>query len=283
MRIARFTTGEDPRFGVVEAEGAGEVIAVVQGDPLYTPIQFTGERVPLDDARLLAPVIPRSKVVAVGKNYADHVVEMGGDTPPTEPLLFLKPNTAVVGPGDPIVLPRQSNEVHYEGELAIVIGRAGRHIDARDAGAHIAGYTVASDVTAFDLMFPGHADDPNAMSAALLQQLRGKGHDTFLPLGPSILTADEVADPADLEIVTTVNGEQRQRARAGEMLAGIPRLVAEASAVLALHPGDIILTGTPPGIGLQQDPPVFLRGGDVVEIAIEPIGRLRNALVDELR
>ena len=150
-----------------------------------------------------------------------------------------------------------------------MVGRAGRHIDPRDAEAHIAGYTIASDVTAFDLMFPGHADDPNVMPAALLQQLRGKGHDTFLPLGPAIVTADEIRDPGELEIVTTVNGEERQRARAEEMLAGIPRLVAEASAVLALHPGDLILTGTPPGIGLQQDPPVFLRDGDVVEIAID--------------
>ena len=132
-------------------------------------------------------------------------------------------------------------------------------------------------------MFPGHAQNPDAMPALLLQQLRGKGHDTFLPLGPVIVTADEAGDPADLEIVTTVNGEERQRARAGEMLVGIDRLVSEVSAVLTLHPGDVILTGTPPGIGLQQDPQVFLQEGDVVEISIARIGSLRNQIVDEPR
>jgi 2-keto-4-pentenoate hydratase/2-oxohepta-3-ene-1,7-dioic acid hydratase in catechol pathway len=130
-------------------------------------------------------------------------------------------------------------------------------------------------------MFPGHTDAPDTMPAMLLQQLRGKGHDAFLPLGPVILTPDEAGDPADLEIITTVNGEERQRAHAGDMLVGIERLVAEVSAVLTLHPGDVILTGTPPGIGLQQDPPVFLSDGDVVEIAIQRLGRLRNPIVAE--
>ena len=138
-------------------------------------------------------------------------------------------------------------------------------------------------MTAFDLMFPGHAQNPDAMPALLLQQLRGKGHDAFLPLGPVIVTPDEAGDPADLEIVTRVNGEERQRARAGEMLVGIDRLVSEVSAVLTLHPGDVILTGTPPGIGLQQDPQVFLQEGDVVEISIARIGSLRNQVVDEPR
>jgi 2-keto-4-pentenoate hydratase/2-oxohepta-3-ene-1,7-dioic acid hydratase in catechol pathway len=199
------------------------------------------------------------------------------------PILFAKPATALIGPEDPIVRPAATATLDYEAELAVVIGRAGRHIPVGDARAHIAGYTIGSDVTAFDVMFPGHAGNPNAMPALLLQQLRGKGHDTFLPLGPAIVTADDAGDPGELEIITTVNGEERQRARAGDMLVGIDRLVAEVSAVLTLHPGDVILTGTPPGIGLQQDPQTFLVGGDVVEITIPGIGRLRNEIVDEPR
>ena len=236
------------------------------------------ERIPVAGVRLGPPVPRPLNVVGIGRNYG---VPAPGE-PPATPILFAKPATALIGPADPIVRPRATETLDYEAELAVVIGRAGRYIDPSDAAAHIAGYTIASDMTAFDLMFPGHADDPNSMSAALLQQLRGKGHDTFLPLGPAIVTADEVGDPGDLDIVTTVNGDERQRSRAKEMLAPIPRLVAEASAVLALHPGDLVMTGTPPGIGLQQDPPVFLRGGDVVEITIEPIGRLRNVVVDEV-
>jgi 2-keto-4-pentenoate hydratase/2-oxohepta-3-ene-1,7-dioic acid hydratase in catechol pathway len=138
-------------------------------------------------------------------------------------------------------------------------------------------------MTAFDLMFPGHAKNPDVMPASLLQQLRGKGHDAFLPLGPAIVTPDEAGDPDELEIVTRVNGEERQRARAGEMLVGIHRLISEVSAVLTLHPGDVILTGTPPGIGLQQDPQVFLEEGDVVEITSPRLGTLRNQIVDEPR
>jgi 2-keto-4-pentenoate hydratase/2-oxohepta-3-ene-1,7-dioic acid hydratase in catechol pathway len=235
------------------------------------------ERVSLAGVRLGPPVPRPVSVIGIGRNYGDAVP----DQPPPVPILFAKPVTALIGPEDPIVKPAATRTLDYEAELAVVIGRAGRHIAAQDAAAHIAGYTVGSDVTAFDVMFPGHAHEPDAMPAMLLQQLRGKGHDTFLPLGPAIVTADEVGDPADLEIITTVNGEERQRAHAGEMLVGIDRLVAEVSAVVTLHPGDVILTGTPPGIGLQQDPPAFLAAGDVVEIAIQRLGRLRNTIVAE--
>jgi 2-keto-4-pentenoate hydratase/2-oxohepta-3-ene-1,7-dioic acid hydratase in catechol pathway len=239
----------------------------------------TAERIPLTSVRLGPPVPNPVNVVGIGRNYG----EPAPGEPSPVPILFVKPVTALIGPEDEIVRPAATQTLDYEAELAVVIGRAGRHIRGEDAGAHIAGYTIGSDVTAFDVMFPGHADDPNAMPAMLLQQLRGKGHDAFLPLGPEIVTADEVPDAGDLEIITTVNGEERQRARAAQMLVGIDRLIAEVSAVLTLHPGDVILTGTPPGIGLQQDPPAFLRAGDVVEIAIAPIGRLRNRVVDEVR
>jgi 2-keto-4-pentenoate hydratase/2-oxohepta-3-ene-1,7-dioic acid hydratase in catechol pathway len=235
------------------------------------------QRLPLHGMRLGPPVPHPVSVIGVGRNYG---APAPGQPHPV-PILFAKPVTALIGPGDPIVRPAATETLDYEAEVAVVIGRAGRHIDVTDVRRHIAGYTIASDVTAFDVMFPGHAEDPDSMSAAFLQQLRGKGYDTFLPLGPVILTADEVADPEDLEIITRVNGEERQRARAREMLVGIDRLIAEISAVVSLHPGDVVLTGTPPGIGLQQVPPTFLRAGDVVEITIPAIGHLRNEIVDE--
>jgi 2,4-diketo-3-deoxy-L-fuconate hydrolase len=238
-----------------------------------------GERLPLAGVRIGPPVPRPVNVVGIGRNYG----EAAPGEPHPVPILFAKPVTALVGPQDAIVRPAATATLDYEAELAVVIGRAGRHIDVREARGHIAGYTIGSDVTAFDVMFPGHTADPNGMPAMMLQQLRGKGHDTFLPLGPAILTADEVGDPDDLEIITTVNGEERQRAHAGDMLVGIDRLVAEVSSVLTLHPGDVILTGTPPGIGLQQDPQTFLAEGDVVEITIPGIGRLRNEIVDEPR
>jgi 2,4-didehydro-3-deoxy-L-rhamnonate hydrolase len=237
------------------------------------------ERLPLAGVRVGPPVPRPVNLVGIGRNYG----EPAPGEPHPVPILFAKPVTSLIGPDDPIVRPAATATLDYEAELAVVIGRAGRHIPARDARAHIGGYTIGSDVTAFDVMFPGHAHDPNAMPAMLLQQLRGKGHDTFLPLGPVIVTADEAGDPDDLEIITTVNGEERQRAHARDMLVGIDRLVAEVSGVLTLHPGDVILTGTPPGIGLQQDPQSFLEDGDVVEITIPGIGRLRNAIVDEPR
>ncbi len=237
------------------------------------------ERLPLSAVRLGPPVPRPVNVVGIGRNYG----QAAEGEPHPVPILFAKPQTSLIGPDDPIVRPAATSTLDYEAELAVVIGRAGRHIATPDAPAYIGGYTIGSDVTAFDLMFPGHADAPDAMPAMLLQQLRGKGHDAFLPLGPAIVTPDEAGDPADLEIITTVNGEERQRARAGDMLVWIDRLVAEVSAVLTLHPGDIVLTGTPPGIGLQQDPQVFLQEADVVEITIPRIGRLRNRIVDEPR
>jgi 2-keto-4-pentenoate hydratase/2-oxohepta-3-ene-1,7-dioic acid hydratase in catechol pathway len=239
----------------------------------------SADRLPQGGVRLGPPVPRPVNVVGVGRNYGD----AAPDEPHPVPILFAKPVTALIGPEDPIVRPAATETLDYEAELAVVIGVAGRHIAVEDVRRHIGGYTIGSDVTAFDVMFPGHADRPNEMPAMLLQQLRGKGHDTFLPLGPAIVTADEAGDPDDLEIITTVNGQERQRAHAGDMLVGIDRLVAEVSAVLTLHPGDVILTGTPPGIGLQQDPPAFLTAGDVVEITIPTIGRLRNEIVDEER
>ena len=261
MRIARFTTGEDPRFGVVEGDPGAEVIAVVSGDPLYTPLQFTGERVPVGETRLLAPVIPRSKVVGVGRNYADHAAELGNEVP-AEPLLFLKPNTSVAGPDDPIVLPRQSQRVDYEGELAVVIGRLCKDVPRERVAEVILGYTCANDVTARDLQ---RSDG---------QWARAKGFDSFCPLGPWIETdlPGLGLDPTDLEIGCTVDGEPRQKGRTSQLIFGIPRLISHVSQVMTLLPGDVILTGTPAGVGP-------LAAGRRVEVEIEGIGTLSNPVV----
>ena len=175
MRIARYTTGEDPAYGVVEGEPGNEVVLALQGDPLYIGLVPGDGEIPLEEVRLLAPVIPRSKVIGIGRNYADHAREMGNELP-AEPLMFLIPNTAVVGPGDPVVLPRQSTNVHYEGELAVVIGKIAKDVRVEDALDCVWGYTVADDVTARDLQ---KSDG---------QWARAKGFDTFCPLGPWVET-----------------------------------------------------------------------------------------------
>lgn len=250
MKIARFSTdGRDPRYGIVD----DDELVVLSGDPLFSGFGTTGERVPLADARLLAPVIPRSKVVAVGKNYVEHVNEFGGEVP-AEPLLFLKPNTSVIGPDDAIVLPPQSHRVDFEGELAVVIGRIAKNVPASDAAAVIFGYTIANDVTARDLQ---KRDG---------QWSRAKGFDTFCPLGPVIETE---YDPAGRHITTRLNGETRQEGGFDDMVHAIPAIIEYASAAFTLLPGDVILTGTPAGVGGLVD-------GDVVEVSVEGIGTLRN-------
>lgn len=257
MRIARFTTDEDIRFGIVgEGPDGAEEIEVISGDPLYTPLQKTGERVALDDVRLLAPVIPRSKVVGVGRNYAAHAAELGNEVP-AEPLVFLKPNTSVIGPGDPIQLPDQSANVHYEGELAVVIGRICRDVPRERVGEVVLGYTVANDVTARDLQKQDG------------QWWRAKGFDTFCPLGPYLVTD---LDPSDLRLVTRRDGEVVQDGRTASMIFDVPRLVEHVSAAMTLLPGDVILTGTPEGVGPIVE-------GQRVEVEIEGIGTLSNPVV----
>jgi len=254
MRIARFTTGDEPRYALLEDDS--DELLVIAGDPLYTPVTPTGRRVRLADARLLAPVIPRSKVVGVGRNYAAHVAEMG-DEVPVEPLLFLKPNTSVIGPGDPIVLPRWSREVHHEAELAVVISRLCKDVPRERAAEVILGYTAANDVTARDIQ---RSDD---------QWTRAKGFDTACPLGPVIVTD---LDPRDLAVQARVNGALRQDGRTSQMVFDVADLVAYVSGVFTLLPGDVILTGTPAGVGP-------IRAGDLVDVEVEGIGVLANPVV----
>ena len=249
MKIVRFSHQESIRYGIVdEAE-----LVVLAGDPMFAGFDTTGERVPLAEVSLLTPVIPRSKVVCVGKNYHDHAAEMGGEAP-AEPLLFLKPNTAVIGPGDAIVRPPQSTRTDFEGELAVVIGRIAKNVPAASALDYVFGYTIGNDVTARDLQ---KSDG---------QWARAKGFDTFCPFGPVIATG---LDPAMLVVRTILNNEVRQDYPINDMVFSAAQLVSLISRDMTLDPGDILLCGTSVGVG-------SMRPGSIVEVEIDGIGKLSN-------
>lgn len=252
MQIARFALGDDPRYGVVDDED----LVVLSGDPLYAEISPTGQRIPMDSVRLLAPVIPRSKVVAVGRNYAEHAAELGNEVG-ERPVVFLKPNTAVVGPDDPILLPSYSREVHHEAELAVVISRICKDVPAERAQDVVLGYTAANDVTARDVQ----KEDQT--------WTRGKTFDTSCPLGP-VIALD--LDVSDLRIQARVDGEVRQDASTSQMVHSVPELIAYVSSLFTLLPGDVLLTGTPAGVGPITE-------GQRVEVEIEGIGTLGNPVM----
>jgi 2-keto-4-pentenoate hydratase/2-oxohepta-3-ene-1,7-dioic acid hydratase in catechol pathway len=248
-------------FGVLDADGQ---VAQIEGHP-FGRISFTGARYAQADVRLLSPILP-SKVVGVGKNYAAHIEEMKGLTgdAPTEPLLFLKPSTTVIGPGDAIRIPPGSTNVHHEVELAVVIGaRGARNVTPEQAGASIFGYSIGNDVTERD------------MQKSDGQWTRAKGFDSFCPIGPWIETDLPAVglDPADLELSCTVDGELRQKGRTSQLIFGIPRLISHVSQVMTLLPGDVLLTGTPAGVGP-------IRPGQRVECSIEGLGILANPVTE---
>lgn len=218
---------------------------------------------PLASVKLAAPVQP-SKICAIGLNYMDHVLE-GGRKPPERPVLFAKLPTSVIGPGDEIRWePALSDKIDFEAELAVVIGRTARRVKAADAYNYVFGYTCANDVTARDLQ------DTDG------QWVRSKSFDTFCPLGPWIVTRDEIAEPHDLAIRCEVNGEIVQNSRTDQLIFRVPELIEFLSRAFTLLPGDVILTGTPPGVGHYRQPPRYLRDGDVVTVSIEGIGALTN-------
>lgn len=251
MRVARFSLNGEPRFGIVD----GPELVVLAGHPLVAGYETTGDRVPIKEVKLLAPSIP-SKVVCVGKNYADHVAEMNLSTE-AEPTLFLKPSSSIVGPGDAIVLPSQSNQVDLEVELAIVMGQIAKNVTEADALNYVWGYTVANDVTARDLQF---SDD---------QWARSKSFDSFCPLGPWIETEFV---PEDQVLESRVDGEVRQNSTLTHMLHNVPKIISYISKNMTLLPGDVVLTGTPAGIS-----PIL--AGQIVECEIEGIGTLVNPVV----
>jgi len=229
-----------------------------------------GRPLPEGQVRLVAPIPRPEKVICVGLNYADHAVESGAQPPPV-PVIFSKFPSTVCADGDPIVLPRLSQEVDYEAELVVVIGRGGRHIAREQARSHIAAYACGNDVSARDwqLRKPGG------------QWLLGKSFDSFAPFGPAMLTADEVPEPGNLKIQLRLNGRVMQDSSTAQLIFPIEQLVAYVSGVCTLVPGDVIFTGTPGGVGFTRQPPVYLQPGDVVEVEIERLGTLRNPVVAE--
>jgi 2-keto-4-pentenoate hydratase/2-oxohepta-3-ene-1,7-dioic acid hydratase in catechol pathway len=253
MRIVRYQAApQSPTYGWVMGEKVGDL----EGSPFT---QFSrGEAVlPLEEITLLPPVVP-SKIVCVGRNYAAHAKEHDAEVPEV-PLIFLKPPSTIIAHGDTIHLPPQSQQVEHEAELAVVIGKTGRWIAPEEAHDHIFGYSIANDVSARDLQFQDG------------QWTRGKGFDTFCPLGPWIETE---FDPADSVITCHVNDELRQMASTRDMVFSVRQLIAYASSVMTLFPGDLLLTGTPAGVNTMVD-------GDIVEVAIEGIGSLRNPVATE--
>lgn len=252
MRFVRvmIPNTETPVYGILE----GTQVALFRGLPWGDP-EFVGVAVELDELKVLAPTIP-SKIICVGKNYAEHAAEMNSSVP-EEPVIFLKPNTTVIADEDSIILPDQSNEVHYEAELAVVIGAVAKDVPVERAGEVIFGYTCANDVTARDLQ----AKDK--------QWTRAKSFDTFCPLGPWIETE---LDPSTLAISCEVNDEVKQSSNTKEMIRGVHEMVSWISKVMTLIPGDVILTGTPAGVG-----PIV--AGDSVSVTIQGIGTLTNPVV----
>jgi len=256
MRIVRFTApeklgvGSDPLFGILNDKDA---ILLLRGDPIYAGIVPQDKTVNLSEVKLLAPVIPRSKVVCIGKNYADHAAEMNSEVP-SEPVIFIKPNTSVIGPNETIVWPKMSQRVDHEAELAIVIGRICKEVPAEKAKDVIYGYTLANDVTARDLQKKDG------------QWTRAKGFDTFCPLGPWIETEFV---PGNQKITATLDGQIKQSSLLSEMIFKIPQIIEFVTNVMTLLPGDVILTGTPAGISPMS-------AGSTISISIDGLGTLTN-------
>jgi len=280
MRLVNFRRGNRTEFGVeqngfvlpLRAAGyasdreffaAGEEARVAARGLLD---RHDAERVPLNDVQLLSPVLKPGKVLCIGLNYRDHAIESKMEIPKV-PTVFLKLPSAVVGPEADIVLPRNSTQPDYEAELAAVIGSAGRNIGARDWEKHIAGYTILNDVSARDVQL------------ATSQWTLGKSFDTFCPIGPGIVTTDEIRDPHALDIRLTIGGELLQHSNTRELIFKLPELIGYISSVVPLEPGDIISTGTPAGVGLGRKPQRWLQPGEQIEITIEGIGVLRNRTV----
>jgi 2-keto-4-pentenoate hydratase/2-oxohepta-3-ene-1,7-dioic acid hydratase in catechol pathway len=277
VKLATFAEAEGPLTGVIEGDtirplrDTVEMRELIERGGGWTP---AGPALPLRSVRLLAPIVPRRNVFCVGWNYTEHFVEgkdfRGPAAPqeiPAHPALFTKNPFAIVGPDAAVRHPAPlSEELDYEVELAVVIGRAGRDISEADALEHVFGYTIGNDVSVRDVQRTWHGG----------QWFKGKNFDTHLPLGPWIVTADEIPDPQALRLTTRVNGVTKQDSNTRHMVFPVRRIIAELSAGLTLHPGDVILTGTPEGVAMGRKPPEWLRPGDVMELEIEGIGVLRN-------
>lgn len=275
MKIVTFVLEDErPRPGILRERevvdlsqqgfsGVADVIANRQ-----VPDPDGGARIPLDQARLLAPILSPPRIFCIGLNYRDHAVESNMQIP-SVPTVFLKLASAIIGPGAPIVLPINSQQPDYEAEFAVVIGRGGHRIAADDWKDHIFGYTILNDVSARDVQL------------ATSQWTLGKSFPTFCPIGPAIVTADEIPDPHALDIRLEINGEEMQHSNTRELIFGVPQLIEYISSITPLEPGDIISTGTPAGVGLGRKPQRWLKPGETVTVEIEGLGRLTNPTVAE--
>jgi 2-keto-4-pentenoate hydratase/2-oxohepta-3-ene-1,7-dioic acid hydratase in catechol pathway len=286
MRLISFASATGPRLGAVLKDGS--IVDLQQADA-QLPTNMTeflaigktgleravaaipkGRPLPAGSVKLLPPVPRPEKIICIGLNYADHAKETGKEPPP-EPVVFCKFVTALRAHGDPIVVPRLTSKVDYEAELVAVIGAGGRHIPRERALEHVAGYACGHDVSARDWQ----SQKPGG------QWLLGKSFDSFAPLGPELVTADEVGDAGNLRISLRINGVTMQDSRTSQLIFGVAELVSYISGVCTLASGDLIYTGTPPGVGMARKPPVYLKSGDTVEVEIEKIGILRNPVVAE--
>lgn len=289
MRLGTLKSSGGPIVvGIHSDSGSERFVGLRAADPALPPtmVGILGDRDGLKRARaalaqgvssgrfvsgeLLAPVPRPGKVLCIGLNYRDHARETNA-TIPAEPIVFSKFATAVIGPGRPIVLPRVSNKVDYEAELVVVMGRAGKNIRAADAGSYIAGFMNGNDVSARDWQ----AEKPGK------QWLLGKTPDTFAPTGPYLVTADEIADSGKLPIRLRLNGQTMQDSSTAELIFGVATLIEYISQLVTLEPGDLIFTGTPPGVGVARKPPVFLKPGDKTEVEIAGLGILANPVQAE--
>lgn len=260
MRIVRYERDGATRYGIVE----GDVVRDA-GTDLFGPAP--GDVVgPLETVRLLAPVPAPGKIVCVGRNYAEHAAETGSPVP-RRPELFAKWANAIVGPGDPVVYPAITSALDYEAELVAVIGRTARQVTEERALEYVLGYTCGNDISARDLQFGD------------TQWVRGKALDTFAPIGPWIVTSDEIADPQALGIRCLVDGEVRQDDTTAHMLFSVARIIAFVTEGITLEPGDLVFTGTPPGVGIARTPPALLQPGSTVRVEIDGIGVLENTIV----
>jgi len=271
MKLVTFAEGDRTRLGRLEGDQVQPLDGLAglgTGTPLDRVLAAKVLDPPraLDTVRLLPTVTAPGKIVCVGLNYREHVEETGNTTP-THPALFTKWTSTLLGPNDDIALPPESQAVDFEGELAVIIGRAGRRIPESRAWDHVLGYAPANDVTMRDFQY------------RTAQWLPGKAWDRSTPIGP-VVTADEI-DPGDLLLTTTVNGTEVQRARTSQLIFPIPRLISEISTFTALEPGDIILTGTPSGVGYRREPKLLLAPGDTVAVSIEGVGWIANRVVAE--
>jgi 2-keto-4-pentenoate hydratase/2-oxohepta-3-ene-1,7-dioic acid hydratase in catechol pathway len=280
MKLVTFRHNQSVQPGVLRgsevvglaAAGFADMIAVLGGGAeargRIESAAAGGAGVPLSAVKLLAPVPRPPKIICVGLNYRDHAIESNMEIPEV-PTLFSKYATAVTGPGDPIVLPKVSEKPDYEAEFAFVIGKGGRHIAAENWKDHVYGYTCVNDVSARDYQL------------RTTQWMIGKTFDTFCPMGPAIVTADEIADPHALDISLTINGEVLQNSNTKHLIFDVPRLVAYLSSVMTLEAGDVISTGTPSGVGFARKPPRWLKAGDEVVVRVAGVGELRNPVVAE--